>query len=225
MDSPKNELPDFDSFWNYDDPAGTEARFRELLPKARESGNMEYLAELLTQIARSQGLQQKYAEAGATLNEAAELIKPDMKRAQVRLLLERGRSLNSSGKPQESQPLFKEALSTARQAGLEFYAIDAAHMLGIVTKAEESLDWNREAIRLAEAAKEPRARRWLGSLYNNTGWTYSGMGRYDDALKMHFARAWELLHNDPWLKQDEPQRLERLKTLGGLSCGYCRFLQ
>jgi tetratricopeptide (TPR) repeat protein len=34
--------------------------------------------------------------------------------------------------------------------------------------------------------------------------------------KSHFARAWELLHNDPWLKQDEPARLERLKKFGGL---------
>ncbi len=30
-----------------------------------------------------------------------------------------------------------------------------------------------------------------------------------------FARAWELLHEDPWLSRDEPDRLERLKKLGG----------
>jgi len=32
----------------------------------------------------------------------------------------------------------------------------------------------------------------------------------------HFARAWELLHNDPWLSRDEPERLARLKRLGGV---------
>src|SRR5688572_32291383 len=40
-----------------------------------------YLAELLTQIARTQGLQQKYVEADATLDEADRLINPDMKAA------------------------------------------------------------------------------------------------------------------------------------------------
>lgn len=28
------ELPRFDRLWNYDDPAGTEAKFREILPEA-----------------------------------------------------------------------------------------------------------------------------------------------------------------------------------------------
>lgn len=32
----------------------------------------------------------------------------------------------------------------------------------------------------------------------------------------HFARAWELMHDDPWLSRDEPERLERLKRLGGM---------
>jgi hypothetical protein len=30
----------------------------------------------------------------------------------------------------------------------------------------------------------------------------------------NFARAWELLHNDPWLTRDEPARLARMKKLG-----------
>jgi tetratricopeptide (TPR) repeat protein len=285
-------LPEFDSLWNYNDPAGTEAKFRELLPSAQSSGDKGYLAELLTQIARTQGLQQKLAEANATLDQADALIQPEMKSARVRSLLERGRGLNSSGKPDESVRYFDDALKLAQDAGLEFYAVDAAHMLGIATKGEASLHWNEEAIRMSEAAKDPRAQRWLGALYNNTGWTYFEMHRYDDALKMfqkdlafrtqsgkkvemgiarwssakalrylgrvnealkiqmellqlpelqggenegytqeevgecllalgrnseatpHFASAWKLLHDDPWLKRDEAKRLDRLKHLG-----------
>jgi hypothetical protein len=41
------------------------------------------------------------------------------------------------------------------------------------------------------------------------------LGREGEATK-HFARAWELLHEDPWLRQDEPVRLARLKKLGKL---------
>jgi tetratricopeptide (TPR) repeat protein len=289
---PSSDLPAFDDLWNFEDPAGTEQKFRELLPRARESGAPGYAEELLTQIARTQGLQQKYAEALATLDGVDGAIQPRMTTARVRSILERGRVLNSSGKPAESIPVFTEALRLARQSGLEYYAVDAAHMLGIAAKNEESLKWNAEAIRLAEAAMDPKARRWLGALYNNTGWTYFDMGKYSEALDLferhlefrkgtgdkiqigiarwsiakilrhlgrveeslkqqlelledpdrkgkdsegytheeigecllllgrsdeatsHFARAWELLHEDPWLKQDEPARLARLKQLG-----------
>jgi len=291
------QLPEFDSLWNYDDPAGTEAKFRELLPKAQAAGDSGHLAELLTQIARTQGLQQKFTDANATLDHADALIQtdhpdPETQTARVRSLLERGRVLNSSKKSEESIRYFEDALKLAENAGLEFYAVDAAHMLGIAAKGEESLRWNEEAIRMSEAAGDPRARRWLGPLYNNTGWTYFDMRRYDDALKMfqkdlafrtpsgnkveigiarwsaakvlrylgrvdealktqmellqlpelkggdnegytreevgeclillgrqaeavpHFAIAWQLLHDDPWLKRDEPKRLDRLKRLG-----------
>ena len=288
-----SELPSFDALWNFDDPAGTEIRFRELLAKAKESSDPGYAAELLTQIARTQGLQQKFDEAHATLDRVDASLKPDMKTAKVRSLLERGRVFNSSGKAKESIPTFKEALRVAQESGLENYAIDAVHMLGIAEKGRESLNWNLEAIRLAQAAKDPKARRWLGPLYNNTGWTYFDMGQYAEALKLferdiefrrqsatnvevgiarwsaakmlrhlgrvdeslklqmelledpdrknndsegytreeigecllllkrsgeagpYFARAWELLHNDPWLSRDEPDRLARLKRLGG----------
>ena len=101
-----SDLPSFDALWNFDDPAGTEARFRELLPRARESSDPSYAAELLTQIARTQGLQQKFDQAHATLDQVDASLKPEMKVAKVRSLLERGRVLNSSRKARESVPIF-----------------------------------------------------------------------------------------------------------------------
>src|SRR5512140_3672522 len=67
-------LPDFDAWWDYDHPDSTEARFVEILPAARASGDRDYLAQLLTQIARCQGLQMKFDEAGHTLDEAETLV-------------------------------------------------------------------------------------------------------------------------------------------------------
>ena len=58
----KAEKVDFDSLWNYDNPAETEAKFREILPDAKNSGDIGYYAELLTQIARTEGLAQKFDE-------------------------------------------------------------------------------------------------------------------------------------------------------------------
>src|SRR4051812_39631838 len=78
------QVPEFDSLWNYDDPAGTEAKFRDLLPTTRASGDTAYLAELMTQIARAQGSQQEFADANATLDQADALIQPEMKTALVR---------------------------------------------------------------------------------------------------------------------------------------------
>ena len=46
---------DFDAAWDYGDPAASEQRFRELLPRAEQDGDRSYHAQLLTQIARAQG--------------------------------------------------------------------------------------------------------------------------------------------------------------------------
>ena len=120
MSEPRSaELPRLDSLWNFDDPAGTEARFREVLARAKDSADPGYMAELLTQIARTQGLQQKFTEAHATLDGVDASLKPEMTVARVRSLLERGRVFNSSGKPTESIPVFMDALRLAQEAGID----------------------------------------------------------------------------------------------------------
>ncbi len=177
-------LADFDKLWNYGQPAETETKFRALLSEAAAGDDRDLHAQLLTQIARCQGLQRQFSEAHATLDEAATLIGNAGGTAGVRLLLERGRSFNSAGEKDRSLPLFESALEDAGKLGLEFHAVDAAHMLGIVTTGEQSLTWNMKAIELAAAAKDPRAQGWQGSLLNNTGWTYHDMGEFKKALEL-----------------------------------------
>ena len=65
------QILDFDSLWNYDDPAATEQQFRELLPAAESSGDKSYHLQLLTQIARAQGLQRQFEAAHQTLDGVA----------------------------------------------------------------------------------------------------------------------------------------------------------
>jgi tetratricopeptide (TPR) repeat protein len=64
----------------------------------------------------------------------------------------------------------------------DFYAIDAAHMLGIAVKPQDQLFWNIKAMYLAEKTTDMRAGKWLGSLYNNIGWTYHNLKDYTTAL-------------------------------------------
>lgn len=177
--------PEFDSLWDYNDPAATEQRFRALLPGPRSRA---WRAELYSQIARTLALQRRFDPAHTLLNQAEKLLGERMYRARVRVLLERGRVYNSSGDPASSRALFLSALELAQEKGLDFYAVDAAHMLGIVEPLEVGMEWNERAIKMAQSSADPRARNWLGSLLNNLGWSKMDLGRYDEALA-HFQDA------------------------------------
>lgn len=278
-----------DQSWDYAQPATSEARFRQLLVTL-ESTSAPYM-ELLTQIARAQGLQRHFAEAHETLDQVEAQLALHPPRVRLRYLLERGRVFNSAGHPHQARPFFLEAWDTARTAGEDLYAVDAAHMLGIIEPPEQQLAWHEKALALAENSVDPRARKWLGSLYNNIGWTYHdlqqdetslaifqkalawrinqgqtaeiriakwcvarilrALNRVDEALAIqqalqnefeasgdadgyvqeelgecllhlqqaeqaqpHFAAAYQLLAQDPWLVANEKARLERLQTLG-----------
>jgi tetratricopeptide (TPR) repeat protein len=177
-------LTDFDALWDYNDPAGTEVKFRELLPEAKESSDKSYYAQLLTQIARTEGLQRKFEDAHRTLDTVEAMLTDELIVARIRYLLERGRVYNSSNQPDKSKPLFLEAWELGVAKGEDFYAIDAAHMLGIVEPSEKQLEWAGKAMELAEKSTDQRAKNWLGSLYNNTGWTYHDLKQYEKALEL-----------------------------------------
>lgn len=173
-------MHEFDKLWNYGDPAGTEAKFAELLPNAEVSGDADYHAQLLTQIARAQGLQGRFADADATLDRAESLLTPETKTARARLLLERGRVLNSSGHPDRAVPLFEQALEAATSAAAPRYAIDAVHMIAIaVADPAEQVRWNLRGIEMAE--REPGQKGWLVALLNNIGESYLKLGQYAEA--------------------------------------------
>lgn len=188
--SQSQELPNFNELWDFNDPAATEVKFRELLPQAESSGDASYHLQLLTQIARTLGLQMKFDEAQELLDGVEAKLTDELPVVRIRYLLERGRVFNSSGKPEASKNLFLEAWELASEVGEDFYAVDAAHMMGIVEAPERQLDWNLKAMMAAESSKVERARKWLGSLYNNIGWTYHELGNYEKALDL-FTRGYE----------------------------------
>ncbi|MBK8026425.1 MAG: tetratricopeptide repeat protein [Chloroflexi bacterium] len=191
-------LTDFDSLWDYGDPAATETRFQGLLPAAEASGDADLVAQLMTQIARTQGFQRRFDDAHRTLDQVEAALPPGNSLARVRYLLERGRVLNSSGQREQARPQFLQAFEAAQQVGDDGYAVDAAHMMGIVEPPQEALEWNRRALAIADASDQPRARQWLGSLYNNIGWTYHDMGDFEQALEIfRKALAWREAAGDP----------------------------
>ena len=178
------ELPDLDAYWDYSDPAATEMRFRELLEDSKWSGETDFHFEIRSQIARTLGLRQSFDEAHALLDSLETQLSTSSPKAAMRYHLERGRTLNSSGKPDESKIHFLEAYKIGVGIGEDPLSVDAAHMMGIVEQGAASLEWNERAIALAKESKDPKANRWQGSLLNNTGWTYHDLGEYEKALAM-----------------------------------------
>lgn len=168
-----------DQLWDIDDPkAGFQALQKAL---AEHPGSAD---EIHTQICRSLGLQDKFAEGWAELAKVSD-HPTDIVR--IRTMLEAGRLRNSSGDPKAAVPHFQAALDLAAAKGFDFYAVDAAHMLGIATSGQTSVDWNEKALAMAASSADKRAQRWKGSLLNNLGWTYHDAGDFDKALEKFVA--------------------------------------
>jgi len=155
--------------WDFEDPAGSEARLRALLTDADGQDALV----LRTQVARALGLQQRYDEAQAGLDEVAAAASPGTE-ARVRERLERGRVLRSGGDPDRARPLFAEAAALAGRL-LTGLRIDALHMTALLAGSPAEQAALTEAV-LAEARADddPAARRWVPSLLNNLG-----MARHD----------------------------------------------
>jgi tetratricopeptide (TPR) repeat protein len=173
-----------DELWDFDDPASSEARFRGAVADTPAGWGRDVL---LTQVARSLGLQNRFDDGLEVLTSVATDTDPELA---ARAHLERGRIHNSSGDATGARPEFDAAYEVASRAGLEFLAVDALHMIAIVAPTDEQPAWHDRAIALAEGAGDPRARQWLASLYNNAGWTRFDLGEPDEALRL-FKRALE----------------------------------
>ena len=160
--------------WDFDDPAGSEQRFRRL---AADSGE-PLTSYALTQVARALGLQERSEEGHAVLD----ALSADDPESQVRIALERGRLLRSAGTPEAARPLFAGAAARAGQAGLEELHVDALHMVALAAAPEDRLPATLVALEAARAASDPAARDWDASLLNNIGMEHADAGDHRAAL-------------------------------------------
>jgi tetratricopeptide (TPR) repeat protein len=158
--------------WDFDDLDGSEARFRAQLARETTDGGR---AEVLTQLARVEGLRGRFDACDAFLDEAEALGG-----AEARVLLERGRRERSSGRPGAGTAQFEQAFAVARSLDDDVIAVDAAHMLAIVGDSEA---WTARAIEIAASSDDPGVRYWLGPLYNNVGWSRYEAGDAAAALE------------------------------------------
>jgi tetratricopeptide (TPR) repeat protein len=169
-------VTDLTALWDFDDPAGSEQRLRAAADIAEGTDRLV----LLTQVARALGLQERYDEGYAILDDLA------VEDAEVltRSALERGRLLRSSGDPDAARPYFEGAAGSAREAGLDALQVDALHMFALVAPAQDQQRLNEEALAVARGSSDQAARDWDASLLNNIGMTYADAGDHEAALEV-----------------------------------------
>jgi tetratricopeptide (TPR) repeat protein len=160
--------------WDFDDLDASERRFREQIEHEETDAAR---AEVLTQLARVEGLRGEFERCARLLDEAEPLAGRDPI-ANVRLELERGRMFRSSGNPEAAFPLFESAFERAREAGDTYLTGDAAHMCAIaVDDLAVQEEWTQRGLDEGDPY-------WAGPLYNNLGVTYSEAGDHRRALEL-----------------------------------------
>lgn len=174
--------------WDFNDLDATDARLRAQLEVEPDD---EGRAEVLTQLARVQGLRDDFS-AGEHLLAEAERLAGGSVAARLRIDLERGRLLRSSGDSGAALPLFVRAYESALAATKQSLAADAAHMAALAAPDHAGrLAWTQRGIDIAAASGDREVAYWLGPLLNNLGVEHAESGEHEAALDA-FERALEV---------------------------------
>ena len=200
--------------WDFDDLDGSDRRLENQLNKETSAAGR---AEVLTQLARVQGLRNRFEE-GERLIDRAEALSDGSAVVRARILIERGRLRNSSGDAVAALPMFEAAFDIADKGGEQFLAADAAHMAALASPDRQGmLAWTERGIRIATESSDRDVSYWLGPLYNNLGWEYQDAGEYQAALDafQHALAARERYPEMPALIQHAKEAIgEALRALG-----------
>ncbi|MFC7494715.1 MULTISPECIES: tetratricopeptide repeat protein [unclassified Nocardioides] len=167
-------MTDLRALWDFDDPAGSEQRLRAAAEVAEGRDRLV----LLTQVVRALGLQERYDEGHALLDDLA----TGDDEVATRVSLERGRLLRSAGEPEQAGPHFDAAEQTAARAGLDALRVDALHMQALVADPGDRLAINERALELAARSDDQQARDWDASILNNIGMVHADAGDFGAAL-------------------------------------------
>jgi predicted enzyme related to lactoylglutathione lyase len=153
--------------------------YKRAVEAARQEGQEEVLAEALSQVARGHLIQGEKGEGRSWLKRAEAVVSPEMPLGWSRYLGVRGRFEWKNDLLELATKTFTNMYDYCLQHELHDRAVDAAHMVAITAPHEEQIVWAKKGIEAAEAGD---LQGWLGPLWNNLGWTYEEMGRYQESL-------------------------------------------
>jgi len=179
----KTNLENFDELFT-GNPIDIERNLTALLDEAKSLKDKSIYLQILSQIALTQAMQQKFTEAHKTIDTAEGLLTNEYPLAQVRILLERGRVFHQSDNIDAALPLFIKSYELSAYNHFDVHTVNAAHIVAIVIKdVDEKIKWNKMAIELASNTKDKHVEAWLGSLYNNLAQNYIESKQYNEAYK------------------------------------------
>jgi tetratricopeptide (TPR) repeat protein len=170
---------------------------------AESSGANSDYVEACSQVARCY-LRKKNKEEGRPWLEKAEMsASKDEPKGWSRYLGVRGRYewQDAAEKASKVSPVtetasatFKEMYDYCLENELFERAIDAANMVTITGTMEERIEYGLKGI---EAAKKGNHESWLAPLWNNLGWTYDELERYEESLEaLEQARKYHYMKGD-----------------------------
>ncbi len=191
------------ALWDFGDLDASERRLREALD---EEPSAPARAEIMTQLARVEGLRGEFeagehlvAEAERLAGDSAVGARADRPRARPPAPLGRRRD--------ERAPAVRVRRTNARSRRARAYlAGDAAHMAALAAPDRDGYHRVDRARRSTLAESSEEARYWLGPLLNNLGWEHYEAGEHAEALAA-FERALAAREEDP--ESPEPIALAR----------------
>jgi tetratricopeptide (TPR) repeat protein len=178
-----------DELFNKQEKAEALEIFKAAADTAQAQNDNSDLTEAYAQIARCYLSMDKKEEGRPWLEKAEKIANDTEPLGWTRYLGVKGRYLwkDAAAEQHEVSPVVEEAAAVFTQMydyavehQLHERAIDAANMMSIVGARESRAEW---ALKGIKAAEEGGLRDWLAPLWNNLGWTYDDMGKYDKSLE------------------------------------------
>ncbi len=161
----------------------------EAADAARDEKDNSNLVEAYSQVARCYLSIKRKEEGREWLARAAEVATDQKPEGWSRYLGVRGRyewqdaaaeAKAVSPEAPKAAGTFKEMYQFCMANDLFNRAIDAANMMTITGGMEERIEWGTRGI---EAAEKGNLESWLAPLWNNLGWNYDDLGRYEESLE------------------------------------------
>jgi tetratricopeptide (TPR) repeat protein len=177
--TPAEMLANADRIFRSRDYAAANELYKQAASAAKIAGELTVQVEALAQVARSYSIQGKESAGLPWLNQAAELATPSDPIGWSRFQNVKGIFQREAGDRELATETFILLYDYCREREMYLRAIDAAHMVAIAADLESQIAWAYKGIAAAEAGGHED---WLAILWNNLGWTFDDLGRYDESL-------------------------------------------
>ncbi len=171
-------LAEADQMFNGRQYAEAGTLFDTIAGDAEAAGDVSAFVEAASMRARSYLIQEDGEAGRPWLDRAAAQATESDALGWSRYLGVRGRFEWKDGDNATATATFRAMFDYCGTHELWSRAIDAAHMVAITDDPEERFEWAEKAIAMAESGE---LTGWLGPLWNNLGWDYVGVERYDEA--------------------------------------------